>query len=153
MVGAEVRVLLVTTKVSSRWVVPKGMIEPGLTPAASAVKEAAEEGGVIGVVTGGCLGSYLYTKRRPGRSAHCVVQVFPMQVTAVLPKWDEQTQRRRAWMNLAKAQACVREPGLRRILAILGSRLTPHVAVRSTGFGPTGSGPPRFRPKRFGEPA
>ncbi len=135
VVGATVRVLLVTTKISSRWVVPKGMIEPGLTPAASAVKEAMEEGGVLGVVTGGCLGRYRYIKRRPGRSAHCVVQVFPMHVTAVLTNWSERTQRRRAWMDLVQAQACVREPGLRRIIATLGSRLAPRVPGRPTCFG------------------
>ena len=114
--SGDARVLLVTSKISNRWVLPKGMIEEGMTAAESAVKEAFEEGGVLGVVDGPCLGQYGYVKRRPGRNVYCTVLVFPMRVTDELAEWPERPQRHRAWMRLAEAEAHVQETGLKRIL-------------------------------------
>ena len=42
-------VLLVTSRKGTRWVLPKGVVEPGMTPAASAAREALEEAGIRGV--------------------------------------------------------------------------------------------------------
>src|SRR5262249_32651877 len=51
IVDGEVRVLLVTSRGSGRWLIPKGNIDPGLTPAEAAAKEAYEEGGIRGRIT------------------------------------------------------------------------------------------------------
>jgi phosphohistidine phosphatase len=45
-----VEVLLITSRKGTRWVLPKGVVEPGLSPATSAAKEALEEAGVRGTV-------------------------------------------------------------------------------------------------------
>lgn len=132
MVAGTVRILLVTSRMSRRWVVPKGMVEAGLTPAASAAKEAFEEGGVRGVVAGGCLGRYRYVKVRRGQQLFCTVQVFPFRVTSVLPDWPERRFRRRAWMNVAGACGSVRELDLQRIL----ERFDRTLAAGRTGLHP-----------------
>lgn len=112
--GAEV--LLVTSKASRRWVAPKGGVEPGLTPQASAAKEAFEEGGVEGDIAASCIGVYGYRKSLAAGGTYCRVRVFPMRVRAEHADWPERGERERRWMSLREAASRVREPGLRRIL-------------------------------------
>src|SRR5512134_1263889 len=99
MVGHRMEILLVTSRTRGRWVLPKGMITSGMTPAESAVKEAWEEAGVAGSVSGQCLGVYRYMKTRRCNVKACSVKVYAMRVTAVLPKWPEQRVRKRRWMR------------------------------------------------------
>ena len=58
----KVQVLLITSRGAKRWIVPKGWPMDAKTPGAAAAREAWEEAGVRGRVTGGCLGVYSYTK-------------------------------------------------------------------------------------------
>jgi 8-oxo-dGTP pyrophosphatase MutT (NUDIX family) len=105
-------VLLVTSRTGKRWVLPKGVVEPGMTPAASAEKEALEEAGVRGAVGDQPIGAYCYRKWR----GTCTVEVFLMRVTEVLRAWPEAGSRRREWLTLAEARERVDEADLRRIL-------------------------------------
>jgi len=45
-----VEVLLITSSDGQHWVIPKGVIEPGMSAAESAAKEAYEEAGIRGRV-------------------------------------------------------------------------------------------------------
>ena len=45
---AELEILLLTTRQSKRWIIPKGWPIKGLRPAKSAAREAFEEAGVRG---------------------------------------------------------------------------------------------------------
>lgn len=101
-----------TSRKGTRWVLPKGVVEPGMTPAASAEKEALEEAGVRGVVGDQPLGTYRYPKWR----GICTVEVFPMRVTEVLAGWPEAGSRQREWLTLEEARQRVAEADLRRIL-------------------------------------
>jgi 8-oxo-dGTP pyrophosphatase MutT (NUDIX family) len=47
-----IEVLLITSLTSGRWIIPKGIIEPPLSSAASAAQEAFEEAGVRGELSG-----------------------------------------------------------------------------------------------------
>ncbi|MEL6104638.1 MAG: NUDIX domain-containing protein, partial [Planctomycetota bacterium] len=47
-VAGEVHLVLITSHTTGGWVLPKGSIEPGMTPEESAANEAFEEAGVIG---------------------------------------------------------------------------------------------------------
>jgi len=104
-------VLLVTSRKGTRWVLPKGVVEPDLSPAASAAKEALEEAGVRGPVDDEPLGIYQYRKWH----GTCTVQVFAMAVEEVMADWPEAGMRRRAWLTVDDARQRVDEEDLRQI--------------------------------------
>jgi phosphohistidine phosphatase len=116
--GEEVDVLLVTSRSKKRWVIPKGIVEPGMTAAASAANEALEEAGVLGEALVGPIGRYEYEKW----GGTCRVDVFAMETTRVLDVWEED-HREREWVSIAEAQARVREPALKAILVALPGTL------------------------------
>ena len=113
---AGLEVLLVTSRTTRRWVLPKGSIGSGLTPYEAAVVEAFEEAGVGGRIARTCIGVYGYTKRNEKKTKRCLVKVFPLRVSTILPEWPERRQRRRQWVSFRVAGARVQEKALRRIL-------------------------------------
>jgi len=117
----RIRVLLLTSRETRRWVIPKGWSEPTLTPSRSAEREALEEAGLIGEIADGPLGTYRYAKRLPaGRIVACEVQVFPFRVERQLKSWREKGQRKARWVAPGKAAKMVAEPELAKM--ILGLR-------------------------------
>lgn len=125
--GGEVRVLLVTSRETRRWVLPKGWTEKGLSGHALAAKEAYEEAGVVGQASPDPVGQYGYLKRlSKGRSVECDVLVFPVRVERLLDDWPERGQRTRQWFTLAQAAMAVDEGDL----AILLTRLAAPTAAR-----------------------
>jgi phosphohistidine phosphatase len=115
-------VLLITSRKGTRWVLPKGIVEPGLTPRESAAKEAWEEAGIEGQVSAECLGSYDYEKW----GGTCNVEVFPMKVTAELDTWPEAAARRRKWFPLARAAKRIDERDLRKLVRRLPKTIEAH---------------------------
>src|SRR3546814_2828336 len=70
-------ILLITSRGTGRWVIPKGNPLTGMPLHASAAVEAEEEAGVIGAVCPTPIGSYQYRKRRAnGASVMLDVEVF-----------------------------------------------------------------------------
>ena len=112
----EVQVLLVTSKRTGRWILPKGWPMHGATPAEAAATEAWEEGGVEGKVKPVCLGIYSYSKERSEISLPCVVAVFPIRVSHLAKDWPERKQRKRKWFPLKKAAGLMQDPELAAIL-------------------------------------
>jgi 8-oxo-dGTP pyrophosphatase MutT (NUDIX family) len=112
------KVCLVTSSSGRRWVIPKGMIEPGKTAGEIAVQEAWEEAGLVGVLRPEPVGSYLYEKY--GRTHH--VTVFRMAVTEVADDWPERGLRERCWLGPAEALDRIEEPGLRELIRAAGAR-------------------------------
>lgn len=112
-----VLVLLVTSRDTGRWLLPKGWPNEGLTPAQSAAREARDEGGVEGVVWDECLGLIRYEKFVPGQPPlACIVAVFPLRVQALAPRYREKHQRRRKWLTPEQAAALVQEPDAAELL-------------------------------------
>lgn len=105
-------VLLVTSRKGKRWVLPKGVVEPDMTPAASAANEAFEEAGVRGSVEEGRLGTYRYRKW----GGTCTVEVFAMAVDEELPVWPEMAVRERAWLSPTEARRRIDGKKLKRLL-------------------------------------
>ncbi len=115
------RVLLVTSRGTGRWVIPKGNVAAGVLPHNAAASEAEEEAGVVGAACPTPIGSYRYRKRRSnGASLMADVEVFPLAVTAELKRWKEQGQRERRWFTLAEAADLVDEPDLRELIRSFG---------------------------------
>lgn len=113
-----VEVLLLTSRETRRWVLPKGWPIKGLKPGASAAREAFEEAGVSGQVTKKALGVYHYDKRlRSGRLQHVRVQVFALAVDTEREDFPETGQRELAWLQPAEAALRVDEPELKTLLA------------------------------------
>jgi 8-oxo-dGTP pyrophosphatase MutT (NUDIX family) len=113
------QVLLVTSRETGRWVVPKGWPIKGMTPEQSAAREAWEEAGVRGPTGPHCLGIYSYDKLiGPTRSAlPCVVALYGIKVAELAKRFPERLQRRRKWFSSTKAATKVDEPELRILLA------------------------------------
>jgi 8-oxo-dGTP pyrophosphatase MutT (NUDIX family) len=114
-IGMEV--LLVTSRDTKRWVLPKGNIVRGLSAPASAAHEAEEEAGILGAASPIAIGTYRYCKRRRnGTSSMVDVDVFPLAVTTELDEWEEQDERERRWFLLEDAAQAVDEPDLRDLI-------------------------------------
>jgi 8-oxo-dGTP pyrophosphatase MutT (NUDIX family) len=110
-------VLLVTSRDTGRWVLPKGWPMKGRTPAGAAAREAFEEAGVLGRIAEAPLGSYGYGKVMPdGSTLPCRVEVFPLAVRRLVDDYPERRQRVRKWMTPRKAAARVAEPELADLL-------------------------------------
>lgn len=117
-VRGKVRVLLVTSRSSRRWIIPKGWPIDSLTPVKTAAVEAWEEGGVRGKAENRCIGYYSYTKyaENGGKDLPCVVCVFPIRVKSLAKDFPERGQRRRKWFSPKQASKKVAEPELRELL-------------------------------------
>jgi 8-oxo-dGTP pyrophosphatase MutT (NUDIX family) len=74
----KVRVLLMTSRDTGRWIIPRGNIKPGVTPCRAAEQEAYEEAGVRGTILGSNpLGMYTYSKKLPsGEARAATVEVY-----------------------------------------------------------------------------
>lgn len=113
----EVDVLLVTSRETGRWLVPKGWMVDGKTAIASALQEAYEEAGALAEPSERLLGSYGYDKiLKDGSVMPCAVGVFAVPLLRVLDRWPEMNQRKRRWYSAGTAASLVREPGLADLL-------------------------------------
>ncbi|MFN4153100.1 MAG: NUDIX hydrolase [Paracoccaceae bacterium] len=120
----RVQVLLITSRDTGRWIVPKGWPMEGKTAAETAVIEAWEEAGVQGEVEAAApLGFYRYDKLcLPKPPVPCLVSVFSLRVTQLVDKYPERKERRRKWFDARKAARKVVEPDLRGLLVRLSCR-------------------------------
>lgn len=106
-------VLLVSSRETRRWVLPKGWPIKGLKPHASAAREAFEEAGVEGKVSKTPIGRYRYDKRlADGSTVPCEVEVYPLEVVRQKAAWPEKGQRATRWFTPREAATAVVEPGL-----------------------------------------
>ena len=110
-----VEVLLVSTRGTRRWVIPKGWPKKGCKPYVTAAREAHEEAGIVGEIGRDSIGSYSYRK---GRTAGlvCLVDVFPLEVKRQRKTWPEKSERTTKWFPLALAADVVEEPGLQEVI-------------------------------------
>lgn len=112
----RIEVLLITSRRTRRWIVPKGLIEPHQGAVDAAAQEAWEEAGVEGDLQDTALGTYTYEKW----GGVCHVEVFSMRVTRVHGDWPESSCRQRCWLPAEGAARAVRRKALRRMILELG---------------------------------
>jgi 8-oxo-dGTP pyrophosphatase MutT (NUDIX family) len=122
----ENRILLVTSRESRRWVIPKGWPMKGRKPFEAAAREAYEEAGLRGDVGKRPLGYYFYQKRLKNLdSVLCQVKVFPLKVRKQLKNFPEAHQRELRWFTPAEAAEAVSEPGLAAIIRAACRQVKP----------------------------
>ena len=121
--GTEV--MLVTSRSSRRWIIPKGWPEKRLAPRVVAAMEAFEEAGIIGRARLHPFGTYRYRKRLKGdKQIPCEVEVYLFDVAWQFADWPERGQREIGWFSVAEAARLVEEPGLGKLLLALAASET-----------------------------
>ena len=124
--NGKVQILLVTSRGTGRWIVPKGWPKDGVTPYQAALEEAWEEAGVKGKVTGNPVGIYSYVKGRDNlEDIPCIVVVFPIKVSNLKTEYPEVDQRKRKWFSPKKAAEHLSDPELKHLVLGFDPRATP----------------------------
>jgi 8-oxo-dGTP pyrophosphatase MutT (NUDIX family) len=116
--SGNLQILLITSRETRRWVIPKGGRIRGLPPRDVAAREAFEEAGLVGKIVGKrSIGSYHYSKRlREDQERLYRVKVFLLSVDYQIEDWLEKDQRECQWVTLQKAAQMVDEGGLAELL-------------------------------------
>ncbi|RUM26589.1 NUDIX domain-containing protein [Rhizobium vallis] len=130
--SGEVEVLLLTSRDTGRWVIPKGWPMNGKCAHDVAMREALEEAGVRGVVETETLGAYSYPKLlRDGVQVICKVQVYALEVTDMAKNFKEKGERIIEWVSFDEAAGRVREPELRGILLAFKRKMADRVSAKA----------------------
>jgi 8-oxo-dGTP pyrophosphatase MutT (NUDIX family) len=108
----RVTVLLITSRRTKRYIIPKGWKMKHKTDARAAAQEAKEEAGVLGAVCKRPIGSYFYQKELATGKTKVKVTVFALHVTDQLWQWPEQNERRRIWVEPERAVNMVSDAAL-----------------------------------------
>ena len=111
--------LLVTSRETRRWVIPKGWPMKGRKDWQAAAEEAREEAGVVGKMRKKPIGGFDYLKRQATHFELCRVAVYRLEFDRQLDDWREKGQRERRWFSLDEAAAMVEEPGLAALITSL----------------------------------
>lgn len=113
----QVQILLVTSRGTGRWIIPKGWPMEGLTGPQAAAREAWEEAGVRGEISTQIAGQFTYRKtRREAGAIDCLVDIHPLRVTSLALDFPERAERLRDWVSPQEAADRVAEPDLARLL-------------------------------------
>lgn len=111
--SGALRVLLITSRGAGKWVIPKGWIEPGASPAQAAAQEAYEEAGITGFIDETPLGAFTYRKRLgSGGRRPAIVDVFALRAEKQRKNWPERGERRCKWVDIQAACGLIEYPGM-----------------------------------------
>jgi 8-oxo-dGTP pyrophosphatase MutT (NUDIX family) len=104
--GGDLEVLLITSRGSPRWLIPKGWPMPGKSLAEAAAQEAYEEAGIEGRIDPQPIGRFAHVKQHGVLGTIDVtVIVHPLAVHRELPEWPERHERSRRWLSPRQAAA------------------------------------------------
>jgi 8-oxo-dGTP pyrophosphatase MutT (NUDIX family) len=133
MEGRQLQILLVTSRRTRRWIIPKGWPMKGLAPHEAAATEAAEEAGITGDISDRAIGSYRYLKRLKDERSTMAIQVivFPLQVAGHAPTYKEDGQRSSRWFRCSEAAKQVAEPALQHLIRSFGAERAPNPVARA----------------------
>lgn len=132
--------MLITSKTTNRFIVPKGWPMKGISGRKTAVAEAREEAGVVGEALKEPLDVYAYWKRLSGHFVRVTVKVYLLSVVDVQPDWNERSQRQRAWHSPADAAALIDEPQLVSLVRSMAQAPVPrtsgqlHLSAKSSEY-------------------
>jgi len=120
--NGAIEILLVTSRDTGRWIIPKGWTSKRLRDCKAAAREAKEEAGVKGKILREAIGTYRYIKRELGNGALIEVRVFLLKVSKRCKRWPEKRERRRAWFDIEDAASRVSDPELSILIGLLQKR-------------------------------
>ncbi|MER9935102.1 NUDIX hydrolase [Mesorhizobium sp. M0088] len=115
----DIEVMLVTSRTTRRFIVPKGWPMKGKSGRKAATIEAQEEAGVLGKTLKQPAGTYSYWKRLANRFVRVDVIVYLLEVSEELADWQEAKRRQRAWLAPADAAMLIDEPDLSTLVKTL----------------------------------
>lgn len=128
----QLSVLMVTSRDTGRWVMPKGWRMDGKKPWVAAEIEALEEAGAVGYIGSDMIGVYHYQKiLDDGEAIECRVSVYPMIVERLRKRWKERQERKRRWFTPRAAAGRVDEPELADLLQSLEKKPRKVPAVKA----------------------
>jgi 8-oxo-dGTP pyrophosphatase MutT (NUDIX family) len=110
--NGEFKILIITNRKGTKWVIPKGIVEPELKPAESAAKEVYEEAGIRGRIIKPAIGKYNVKKWGDKRK----VKVFLLETEEILESWPESLYRRRKWITCDEAPQYIKKKKLLKII-------------------------------------
>lgn len=116
--GGEVEFLLVTSQ-RGRWIFPKGRIEAGSTPEATAIRETQEEAGIEGKLHPKALGVYRDKKSDEAYN----VKMYLLEYEDNCDVWEERKFRSRKWCTYEQAAELIRKEQVLSILELARSRV------------------------------
>ena len=129
----DLEMLLLTSRDTGRWVIPKGWPMPGKLSHEVAAREAYEEAGVRGTVETAPLGSFGYDKvLKDGIQVPCRVQVYALEVSELVKNFKEKGERSMEWVSCDEAVKRVREPELRDLILAFSQRMPQTGAITQT---------------------
>ena len=127
--SCELEVMLLTSRETGRWVIPKGWPMAGKLSHEVAAQEAFEEAGMIGSIATEPLGTFSYLKKlKNGVCVDCLVRVYALEVSAQATTFKECGKRRIEWVPFAEAANRVQEPGLRSLIETFPIRMAARLA-------------------------
>ena len=130
-----VEILLVTTRTTKRWLIPKGWTMDGKADHEAAEIEAYEEAGVMGVANITSIGNYGYIKLSDsGKPRHLNVRVYALEVKRVLGEWPERSERERIWVSPQQALTMIGEPELLPVIAAFHAPKSEAMPLPEGGF-------------------
>jgi 8-oxo-dGTP pyrophosphatase MutT (NUDIX family) len=145
--GGRRQVMLLTTRETHRWMIPKGWPMKGRKPIEVASQEAYEEAGLVGhIVSKRPLGTFHYEKHLTKKDRLCQVQVFSFRVEHQLDDWPEKQQRETQWFDATEAAALVEEDGLHGIITRFAGSYVRFVTFGKTSRSKKRHGSIRKRP-------
>jgi len=130
--------MLITSRETGRWIIPKGWPNAKLRPWQIAEQEAYEEAGLVGkVISKEPVGSYHYQKRlASGAIVACEVKVFLLAVERQLEAWPEKDQRETRWFDPGVASSLVPESDLAHLICEVSSNMHGNYASSVRRFRP-----------------
>jgi 8-oxo-dGTP pyrophosphatase MutT (NUDIX family) len=142
----NLEIMLVTSRGTGRWIIPKGWPKKGRAPYVTAAREAMEEGGILGNIYDKPIGTFRYEKQHVHFALPCEVTVFALEVVEQMPEWPERRERATRWFEVCDAATAVQEPELAALMLVLASKISNLTApIETSQFIPRR----KQKPRRF----
>lgn len=120
----EVEILLLTSRDTGRWVIPKGWPMEGKKAHAVAEREAFEEAGVRGTAQKEPFGFFHYEKKlKNGVKVTCLVQVHLLEVSELVKNFPERESRTLEWVSPQEAEKRVNEVELKQLFVAFAKQM------------------------------
>ena len=120
--NGKLKVMIVTSRRTGRWVFPKGSMGKSEEWQAAA-QEAYEEAGVSGTVDRTPLGRYLSLKVRGHEAWYTDVALYPLKIEKFHKTFPEKAERKRKLVGMKKARKLLSQPEMAALVEALAARL------------------------------